>query len=171
MATDNYAVSSGGDDWQQGDSGYIDDGQILYAVNDDPELIVDVVYANIDTSPLGTDTVTAARLYWYHANYTKSKGATYRREISVGGTPIMADTGTPAAAGWHYHDLEAGELGSLNHTGVTQIAFGVGYPGVGLYRIWGIRAYEYPTAGAYAIYLSVTHAPAGGPTKTMILGV
>jgi hypothetical protein len=128
-------------------------------------------YAYIDTSPIGTDVISAATLYWYHVSYTKTpKAETYQRFIGVGASVILDSAATPPAAGWHSHALEAGELASINKTGNTGVWFQVGDPTT-QQRYWQIRAWDYSPTGTYSCYLAVTHAPAGGPTKVSILGV
>jgi hypothetical protein len=125
--------------------------------------------ATIDTSAIGTDVISAATFYWYHDGYTKTKAASYQRLIYLGGTLIFNDTGTPAAAGWHSHELTSGELALINKTGDTGVLFDVGNPGGTYFRNWQVAAWDYGGAGARACYLAVTHAPAGGPTKFSIL--
>lgn len=124
--------------------------------------------ANLDTSAIGTDTITAATLYWYHSAYTKSKLGTYNRLITVGGHGVLNSTATPPAAGWHSVALDATAQGYINKTGDTQVIFDVGNANP-YDRQWTIRAWDYGGAGAYACYLAVTHAAAGGPTKFSIL--
>lgn len=125
--------------------------------------------ALLDTSAIGTDTITAATLYWYHEAYTKTKAATFDRRIIVGGTEILHSAATPAAAGWHSEALLSGELALINKTGETEVLFEVGDPGGSYDRSWTVRSWDNGGAGAYACYLAVTHAAAGGPTKFSIL--
>jgi len=126
---------------------------------------------DIDTSPIGTDAISAATLYWYHVSYTKTpKAETYQRLISVGSSTILDSTATPPAAGWHSHALEAGELASINKTGNTRVWLQVGDPTI-QQRNWQIRAWDYSPTGTFSCYLEVTHAAAGGPTTVSILGV
>lgn len=125
--------------------------------------------ALLDTSAIGTDTISAATLYWYHESYTKTKAATFHRRIKVGGTAVLDSSATPAAAGWHSEALTSGELALINKTGETEVLFDVADPGGSYDRSWAVRSWDNGGAGAYACYLAVTHAPAGGPTKFSIL--
>lgn len=122
--------------------------------------------ALIDTSAIGTDTISAATLYWYHVGYTTN--TTYSRIIKVGVDTILNSTATPAAAGWHSEALTSGELAQINKTGSTLVEFDVGTPGKNKYRTWEIRTWDY-SGNAHGAYIAVTHAPAGGPTKFSIL--
>lgn len=124
--------------------------------------------ALIDTSAIGTDTISAATFYWYHTAYTKTKAATYHRKITVGGTAILDSTSTPAAAGWHNEALTSGEFALINTSGDTEIRFIVDDPGDPYDRNWSIQSWDY-SDHSRACYLAVTHAPAGGPTKFSIL--
>jgi hypothetical protein len=173
MATNNYPVTSSADDWQDGYSGKIDNLDELLVQSwwpsEDPGY--DLGYADLDTSGIGTDTISAATLYWYHVNYAKERTLGYQRTITVGSATIFSDTSAPGAAGWHSHALTSGELAQINKTGKTRVSF---YAGAGLgstgYREWTIKAWDYGDH-SLAVYLEVTHAPPGGPTKASIISL
>ena len=141
---------------------------LLRAEENNSSGVHNLVFADIDTSAIGTDTITAATLYWYHDSYTKTKAATFSRNVLVGGVNIFNSSATPAAAGWHSEALTGGELVNINKTGDTAIEFSVDDPGSTYFRLWTIRAWDYDS-GASACYLAITHAAAGGPTKMTIV--
>lgn len=124
--------------------------------------------ADIDTSAIGTDVISAATFYWYHAAYTKTKTNSFSRIITVGSVTILDSSGTPPAAGWHSQVLDSTAIAQINKTGDTQIQFNMADPTVG-FNTWTVRSWDYDGAGGYACYLAVTHAPAGGPTRFSIL--
>ncbi len=167
----NYPVTASNKDGYTGSVGSFDTTTTLIAecVNSLGDPITANAWANIDTSAIGTDTISAATLYWYHVSYTKSKSATYHRRVRVGGSAILDNSDTPAAAGWHSEALTSGELSLINKTGDTAIGFEVDDPGSSYDRVWSIQAWDYTPTGTRACYLAVTHAAAGGPTKFSIL--
>jgi hypothetical protein len=124
--------------------------------------------ALIDTSAIGTDVISAVRVYWYHVSYTKTKAATYHRRVKVGGSAVLDSSATPAAAGWHSQDLTSGQFSLINKTGETELRFEVDDPGSTYDRTWVVQAWDYGDHSR-ACYLAVTHAAAGGPTKFSIL--
>ena len=125
-------------------------------------------FADIDTSAIGTDTISAATLWFYHVGYTLTTPALGRRRIiRVGGTTILDTTVSAGTAGWKSEALTAGELALINKTGTTRVLFDVDDPGAGG-RLWRLQAWDY-SDHSRACYLAVTHAPAGGPTKFSIL--
>jgi hypothetical protein len=125
-------------------------------------------FANIDTSAIGTDTISAATLWFWHVGYTLTSPApTRQRRIKVGGTTILDTTVAAGAAGWKSEVLTAGEFALINKTGVTNVLFEVDDPAAGG-RNWQVQAWDYGDHSR-APYLAVTHAAAGGPTKFSIL--
>lgn len=166
----NYAVSASAKDGTNG-SGANTNGTSLVAsynyTTGDPTGAPSDGFALIDTSAIGTDTITAATLYWYHTGYTKTKTNAYSRRIRVGGTAILDTSATPAAAGWHSEALTSGELSLINKTGETGIGFEMNDPGTG-FNAWTIQSWDYGDHSR-ACYLAVTHAAAGGPTKFSVL--
>jgi hypothetical protein len=166
----NYPVTASNKDGTAGDS-HDDTSALLSATqNNDPiSPAYNYAWAELDTSAIGTDVISAATLYWYHSSYTKTKAATYGRVITVGASTILNTAATPAAAGWHSEVLTSGELASINKTGDTTVHFQVGNPGSTYFRTWQLRAWDYDGAGGFACYLEITHAPAGGPTRMTIV--
>jgi len=165
----NYAVGASNKDGYTGTDGSSDSATTMLAkfVNSiGPNN--SYAWANIDTSAIGTDTISAATFYWYHVGYSKTKAASYHRRIRVGGTAILDSSATPAAAGWHNQALTSGQLSLINKTGETAILFEVNDPGDPYDRVWTIQTWDY-TGHGRACYLAVTHAAAGGPTKFSIL--
>lgn len=164
----NYAVSASAKDETVG-SGANTGGTLLLALWNNSFATQSYGKALINTSAIGTDVISAAAFKWYHHDYTKTKAASYRRRITIGGTDILVSTATPAAAGWHSEDLTSGELALINKTGETEVLFNVDDPGSTYFRSWNVRSWDYDGAGGFACYLQVTHAPAGGPTRFSIL--
>jgi hypothetical protein len=128
-------------------------------------------WANIDTSAIGTDTISAASIHWVHHGYTKPKAIAFSRLIYVDSTIILDTADAPGiSGGWDSHDLTAGEFSLIDTSGVTAIVFDVADPGGSNYRKWDIRAWDYD-GGISDAYLSITHAAAGAPPRTTILRV
>lgn len=170
-----YGVAASNKDGWAGTNGPSTTDTVLRAEQSrllDPDL-VRYGWAKIDTSPIGTDEISAATLWWYTESCIKSpKSETFDHYIQiVGGGAIYAST-VQEAAGWKSHALGAGELSLINKTGETEIMFAQNLPTLpdgG--RTWLIRSWDYTPNGTYSVYLVVTHAAAGGPTKMTILGV
>ena len=161
----NYAVAASADDGYTGNTtGDEIIAQHVYV----PFELHTYGFADIDTSPIGTDTISAATLWFYHLGYTLTAPApTRHRRITVGGTTILDTTVAAGAAGWKSEVLTAGELALINKTGMTHVEFEVDdYTAGG--RQWRLQAWDY-SDHSRACYLAVTHAPAGGPTKFSIL--
>jgi hypothetical protein len=125
-------------------------------------------YIRLDTSAIGTDTITSATLHWYHVGYTKSKTVGFSRRITVGASVVLDSALTPPAAGWHSEVLDPGELGDINPAGDTLVQFSVLDPGGLENRSWTIQTWDY-TDHSRACYLEVAHAAAGGPTKFSVI--
>jgi len=133
--------------------------------------IVDVEYigfAKITTSGVtGLGTITGATLFWWNNAYTKSKSATYNREILIWNgssySSIYTSTATPNTLAWESHALTSGELAYINNYNSntqTLFHFEVGNPGGGYSRQWDVRAYEYGTDGTYNPYLEIYYTAA-----------
>ena len=164
----NYAVAAGNKDETVGYSANNTGSQMVAQYSTALGDVSSLGRAYIDTSPIGTDTITAADLFWYHTSYTKSKLTTYSRLISINGVGILNSSATPAAAGWHSQALDATAIAAINKTGESIIIFDV--DNANPYdRAWSIRAWNHVPTGVSACYLRVTHAPAGGPTRFSIL--
>jgi hypothetical protein len=129
-------------------------------------------YANIDTSAIGTDEITAATLYWYtEADIKYPKAETFDKYIKIGSTVVWSSTSIQSA-GWASHALTAGELALINKSGDTAVTFHQVEPTQFQgFRRWTLRTWDYTPNGDYSVYLVITHAAAGGPTKMTILGV
>lgn len=126
-------------------------------------------YALLDTSPIGTDTITAAVLYWYHGSYTiAGKGTTYNRNVNINYTLVFSAS-TSGSVGWNSQVLTAGQYALINKTGETHVGFFVTNPGSGKARTWTIRSWDYSSSTANTVYLAVTHVSAGGVTKRSII--
>jgi len=167
MAT--YPVASGDKDGTFGDGSNTDGvglvAKYVYSLGDPPPNSGG--YAYIDTSAIGTDTISAATLYWYHSAYSKSKAAAFSRIIQVGTEVVLNSSATPSV-GWASQVLNSTAIAQINKTGETLISFGVDDPNP-YDRTWSVRAWDYDS-GTSACYLDVTHAPAaGGPTRFSIL--
>lgn len=167
----NYAVAASGKDETLGYGANTNDTTLSIGYTyllGDPIGSPSTGQALIDTSAIGTDTITAATLYWYHTGYTKTKTNAFSRQISVGASQILNSSATPGGEGWHNEVLTSGEFASINKTGETTVSFGMTDPGTG-FNSWTIQAWDYVPTGSRACYLAVTHAPAGGPTRFSIL--
>jgi hypothetical protein len=169
----NYAVNASADDETVGDGATTTGTAMVAKFLNSLGGVYAYGRALIDTSAIGTDTISAATFYWYHNSYTKTKAASFHRRIKLGtylgGTSILDSTATPPAAGWHSEALTSGELSLINKTGDTEVIFDVDDPGGTYDRLWQIAAWDYVPTGTRACYLAVTHAAAGGPTKFSIL--
>lgn len=162
----NYAVTASADD---GHTGSVNDtsGTTISASWTYGSDVQTTGFANIDTSAIGTDTISAATFWFYHVGYTLTSPAPSRhRRIKVGGTAILDTTTAAGGAGWKSEALTAGELALINKTGVTAILFEVDDPSSGG-RNWQVQSWDY-SDHSRACYLAVTHAAAGGPTKFSI---
>ncbi len=131
---------------------------------------------DLDTSGIGTDTITAATIYWYNnVASTKHKDATWDHRIyfyngSVKGSMIYQNTTGAEPIGWRSHALTSGELAEINKTGDTLFLFEVPDPGNPLWhRTWVIRAWDFVPNGTFSVYLEVTHA--SGATKVHMIHV
>ena len=163
----NYAVAASADDGYTGTINDTSGTTIVAAWTYGPDTQL-TGFANINTSAIGTDTISAATLWFWHVGYTLTSPAPSRqRRIKVGGTTILDTTVAAGAAGWKSEVLTAGELALINKTGVTNVVFEVDDPGSGG-RSWQLQSWDY-SDHSRAPYLAVTHAPAGGPTKFSIL--
>lgn len=163
----NYAVAASADDGYTGTTNNTSGDSIVASWTYGPDTHL-TGFANINTSAIGTDTISAATLWFYHTGYTLTAPATTRhRRIKVGGTAILDTTVAAGAAGWKSEVLTAGELALINKTGITAILFEVDDPGAGG-RQWSLQSWDY-SDHSRACYLAVTHAAAGGPTKFSIL--
>ena len=163
----NYPVTASADDGYTGTASDTAGGEIVadwdYTLSSHR-----MGFADIDTSAIGTDSIIAATLWFWHVRYTlTSPATTQHRRITVGGTTILDVTGVAGASGWKSEVLTEGELALINKTGMTHVTFEVDDPGVGG-RIWRLQAWDYGDHSR-APYLAVTHAPAGGPTKFSVL--
>ncbi len=131
--------------------------------------------ATLDTSAIGSDTITAATLHWYtHVDSTKfPKANTWAHAIRIiGGSTIYENTTAKESAGWSSHALTGGELAEINTSGDTEFEFAVGAVGSSTYsRLWFLRTWDHTPNGDYSVYLEVTHAAAGGPTKMTVVSV
>jgi len=163
----NYAVGASADDQTLGD-GANTNGTLLVVTYNYGTTVFSHADATIDTSAIGTDTISAATFYWYHHAYTKTKTNSFHRLITLESTGIFNSSATPGAAGWHSVALDATGIAAINKTGNTMITFSMNDPTSG-FNTWSIRSWDYDGAGGYACYLAVTHAPGGGPTKFSIL--
>ena len=130
----------------------------------------DWAFSDIDTSVIGTDTITAVDFYWYQDSYNRSGiQSTYKLLTTDPPLAIMDDT-TTRANGWSSYSFSAGEFSVINKTGKTYIIFSVGTVGkLYEYRSWNVRTYEYGSNNDP--YLVITHGPSGGPTRMTILKV
>jgi hypothetical protein len=131
-------------------------------------------WAQIDTSSIGSDTITAATVYWWNRSYAKTKQASYHQSITISGYEVFDYNGgtMPSVVSWESHALTSGEFQYINTSGVTEIRFYVDNPGSSRYRQWNVWAYDYDGAAGRSPYLAVTHAPAaGGSPRVSILRV
>jgi hypothetical protein len=172
----NYPVSAGADDWYDklvdgvGNTKY-EGTTTLYAgwnrtitpwSRDDAS-------ADIDTSAIGTDTISAATLNIYLHSYAASKGTsqTYYVRIGSGSSYQVVHSGT-FSAGWLSINL-ASYLANINKTGVTRVLVSTDDPGNVKFRALQVRAYEYGSSNQ--IYFDITHAPAASGATLRLLSL
>lgn len=165
----NYAVSASADDETIGD-GASTTATVMLAHFNYGVTPATASYGSgrIDTSPIGTDTISAATFYWYHNAYTKTKANAYTRGVWVGGVSILSSSANPGAAGWHSQTLNSTAIAAINKSGYTAFSFTVDDLGSGTNN-WQVRAWDYDGTGGSACYLAVTHAPAAGTARFSIL--
>lgn len=134
--------------------------------------VVEVGYARINTSGIGTDTISDADLYIDEYSYTSSRGVTRVYKVWILDSAIyrLLTNGTltyGASPAVRTIKLTATELTYINKSGYTDIRVTVDDPGAGKVRNFRFKAYE--TAQANAIRLNVTHAPASTFTPKMMV--
>lgn len=173
MAVTEFHCLNSVDDQQIGDGAST--GTTVMVVQHDNTLVLEsFCRIHLDTSGIGTDTISAATFHWYaHTASTKGpKAATWDHYIEFNsGATFYSNTSAAEPAGWSSHALTGGELAGINKSGDTVINFMVPDPGSTYGRKWQIRAWDYVPNGDFSAYLEITHAASGGPTKMTIIGV
>lgn len=163
----NYPVVASADDGYTGTTNDTPGDSILASWTYGPDTHL-TGFADLDTSAIGSDAISAATLWFYHLGYTlTSPASTRHRRIKIAGTTVLDTTVAAGAAGWKSLVLTSGQLALINKTGLTQVTFEVDDPAAGG-RLWTLQAWDYGDHSR-ACYLAVTHAPAGGPTRMLIL--
>ena len=171
MATYTAEVVIGSDDGS--DVSTSTDYIRAYYLDGFPTPTEEIGFAKITTSGVtGLGTITGATLFWWNHSYTKSRSATYNREILIWNgssySSIYTSTATPSTLTWDSHALTSGELAYINNYNSntqTLFRFEVGDPGGGYNREWLTRAYEYGTDGTYNPYLEIYYTAATAPTQ------
>lgn len=173
MAVTEFHCLVSTDDWQIG-TGVSSSGTTI-DIQEQPDFTFSSqARIFLDTSGIGSDTITAATLHWYNdsASSKSPKAATYDHRIKFQGGATIYQNTAQEAAGWQSHALTAGELASINTSGDTVFDLFMPAPSAGQSRMWTIRAWDHTPTGDYSVYLEVTHAATGGPTKvSTIIGV
>lgn len=157
MAVTEYHCTESVDDAQTGD-GASTTTTVAIAQHNNTTVTESEMRADIDTSGLSGETITAATLYWYgNVASTKSKDASWYHQIAIiGGSIIYANTSGAEPAGWSSHALTAGEIAELNMSGDTGFNFSVPDPGSTYHRTWPLRQWDHTPTGDYSVYLEVT---------------
>lgn len=172
MATNTYYVATGNDDYYYGTDGTVKTTSLLkadYSNISSPSSINEII-ADITTSGIGTDTISAATLYWDESSYQASSrvSKTYNIYQVQGSTTVKIATYTFGTAAVRSLVLNSTQLGYINKTGKSRFQIDVDDPGTFKLRILNIKAYE--TSQANAMRLSVTHAPAA-TSKPQVINI
>jgi len=169
-----YYVAAAADDWyNKNTTGDVTGTSLLFAgvVNSMFPPFTYSALAEIDTSGIGTDVISAATFYLDSGAYTASRRVTktYKIQIYDGVSAyVTIKSGTWSAAGTISEVLTGGELAYINKTGKTKFRVITDDPGAGKDRSMSINAYE--TSQATAMRMDVTHAPATAAyTHVMVL--
>lgn len=162
MATNTYYVAVANDDWYLTGLKRFDGTTELLIVNNTIIFPATVSrgLADITTSGIGTDDISAAGLIFDEHSYTSSRGVskTYGVQIWDGSFWQTLTNGSLTYSGSvRTVVLTAAEIAYINKTGKTSFRWQVGNPGAMKFRQFKIKAFE--TAQANAARLSVTHAP------------
>jgi len=156
-----YYVNSGPEDWQFDSSTGKDDNDPYLEANFNNLLSRhSESYAEILTSGIGTDNISAATVSWNEYTYTASSrlSKTYNLQMYNGSTYVTISSYTWTSSGTvKTYTLNATQRGYIDKVGTTDFRITIDDPGVGKFRVFQINAYE--TSQATAFRMDITHAP------------